>query len=249
MASRWPPLDRATTPHVMTAGGKASHVITEHVAERWDLELDDLFVTIGHRFSRVELRRRMRDYVHGLLAPVARKNSWQLAEQAGHATPNGLQHLLAGAKWEPDDIRDELQEYVAHKLGEDSSSRCDLRSRSWTPAEVVPFLMNPVSSMMRTPSKRPPPVRAAPTRHPRGMNGRTSDLPGTPVMPEAGSPASDRWRTGARPHPCVDNYAMMHIRKGRHPPTPLDAPSGNSAKSQHQYRAEPLRNAMNRQDQ
>ncbi|MFF1651187.1 IS701 family transposase [Streptomyces sp. NPDC058240] len=94
-------------------------MITEHVAEQWDLELDDLFVTIGHRFSRVELRRRMRDYVRGLLAPVARKNSWQLAEQAGHATPDGLQHLLAGAKWEPDDIRDELQEYVAHKLGED----------------------------------------------------------------------------------------------------------------------------------
>ncbi|MER5987620.1 transposase [Streptomyces sp. NPDC001787] len=94
-------------------------MITEHVAEQWDLELDDLFVTIGHRFSRVELRRRMRDYVRGLLAPVARKNSWQLAEQAGHATPDGLQHLLAGAKWEPDDISNELQEYVAHKLGED----------------------------------------------------------------------------------------------------------------------------------
>ncbi|MFE8950653.1 transposase [Streptomyces sp. NPDC007856] len=93
-------------------------MITECVAEQWDLELDDLFVTIGHRFGRVELRRRMRDYVRGLLAPVARKNSWQLAEQAGHATPDGLQHLLAGAKWDPDDIRDDLQEYVAAKLGE-----------------------------------------------------------------------------------------------------------------------------------
>ncbi|MEV4918815.1 IS701 family transposase [Streptomyces tirandamycinicus] len=80
--------------------------------------MDDLFLTIGHRFGRVELRRRMRDYVRGLLAPVARKNSWQLAEQAGHRTPNGLQHLLAGAKWQPDDIRDDLQEYIAHKLGE-----------------------------------------------------------------------------------------------------------------------------------
>ncbi|WP_107489964.1 IS701 family transposase [Streptomyces sp. JV178] len=80
--------------------------------------MDDLFLTIGHRFGRVELRRRMRDYVRGLLAPVARKNSWQLAEQAGHSTPDGLQHLLAGSKWEPDDIRDDLQEYVAGKLGE-----------------------------------------------------------------------------------------------------------------------------------
>lgn len=40
----------------------------------------------------------MRDYVRGLLAPVARKNSRQLAEQAGHPTPDGLQYLLAGAK-------------------------------------------------------------------------------------------------------------------------------------------------------
>ncbi|WP_229866393.1 transposase, partial [Streptomyces spinoverrucosus] len=93
-------------------------MITEYAAAQWDLELDDLFLTIGHRFGRVELRRRMRDYVRGLLAPVARKNSWQLAEQAGHATPDGLQHLLAGSKWEPDDIRDDLQEYVAGKLGE-----------------------------------------------------------------------------------------------------------------------------------
>ncbi|WSA82630.1 IS701 family transposase [Streptomyces sp. NBC_01799] len=80
--------------------------------------MDDLFLAIGHRFGRVELRRRMRDYVRGLLAPVARKNTWQLAEQAGHPTPDGLQHLLAGSKWEPDDIRDDLQAYVADRLGE-----------------------------------------------------------------------------------------------------------------------------------
>lgn len=92
---------------------------SERAAEQWDLELDDLFVAIGHRFGRVELRRRMRDYVRGLLAPVGRKNSRQLAEQAGHSTPDGLQHLLAGAKWEPNDIRDDL-EYVAGELGEDN---------------------------------------------------------------------------------------------------------------------------------
>jgi SRSO17 transposase len=94
-------------------------VISERAAEQWDLELDNLFVAIGHRFGRVELRRRIRDYVRGLLSAVARKNSWQLAEQAGHRTPDGLQHLLAGAKWQPDDIRDDLQEYVADQLGED----------------------------------------------------------------------------------------------------------------------------------
>ena len=84
----------------------------------WSGELEELLVRIGHRFSRVDLRRRMRAYVRGLLGPVGRKNGWQLAEYAGHSTPAGLQHLLGRACWEPDEIRNDLQEYVAEKLGE-----------------------------------------------------------------------------------------------------------------------------------
>ncbi len=84
----------------------------------WDRELDDLFLRIGHRFGRADLRRRMRDYVRALLGPVGRKNGWQLAEHAGHRTPDGLQRLLNGATWNADDVRDDLQTYVADKLGE-----------------------------------------------------------------------------------------------------------------------------------
>jgi len=39
-------------------------------------------------------------YLRGLLSPVERKNSWQLAEVCGEATPFGLQHLLGRADWE-----------------------------------------------------------------------------------------------------------------------------------------------------
>ncbi|WP_449341313.1 transposase, partial [Streptomyces canarius] len=85
----------------------------------WDRELDDLFLRIGHRFGRADLRRRMRDYVRALLGPVGRKNGWQLAEHAGHRTPDGLQRLLNGATWEADAVRDDLQTYVADTLGED----------------------------------------------------------------------------------------------------------------------------------
>ncbi|MDX3729757.1 transposase [Streptomyces caniscabiei] len=84
----------------------------------WDRELDDLFLRIGHRFGRADLRRRMRDHVRALLGPVGRKNGWQLAEQAGHRTPDGLQRLLNGATWNADDVRDDLQTYVADNLGE-----------------------------------------------------------------------------------------------------------------------------------
>ncbi|MFD5573783.1 transposase [Streptomyces cadmiisoli] len=92
-------------------------MITERVAEQWHLELDDVFETIGHRFGQMELRRCMRDYVRGLLAPVARKNTWQRAEWAGHRDPAGMQHLLAGARWDADDVPDDVRQFVTEKLG------------------------------------------------------------------------------------------------------------------------------------
>jgi SRSO17 transposase len=93
-------------------------VIDDLADATWDRELDDLFLRIGHRFGRADLRRRMRDYVRALLGPVGRKNGWQLAEHAGHRTPDGLQRLLNGATWNADDVRDDLQTYVADNLGE-----------------------------------------------------------------------------------------------------------------------------------
>ncbi|OEJ55046.1 transposase [Streptomyces agglomeratus] len=63
----------------------------------------------------------MRDYVRGLLGPVGRKNGWQLAEYVGHATPDGLQHLLSRSRWEADEVRDDLHAYVAEHLGADNS--------------------------------------------------------------------------------------------------------------------------------
>ncbi|MFJ9034795.1 hypothetical protein ACIRQP_41545 [Streptomyces sp. NPDC102274] len=42
----------------------------------WHGELESLLFRVGERFGRVEPRRRMRDYVRGLLGPVGRKNSW-----------------------------------------------------------------------------------------------------------------------------------------------------------------------------
>ena len=54
----------------------------------------------------------------GLLSPAERKNSWQLAEVSGDATPYGLQHLLGRALWDADAVRDVLQRYVVEHLGE-----------------------------------------------------------------------------------------------------------------------------------
>jgi SRSO17 transposase len=73
---------------------------------------------VGSRFRRVEPRRRARAFVLGLLAELPRKNCWTIAEQAGDATPDGMQHLLARARWDADGVRDDLRGYVTDRLGD-----------------------------------------------------------------------------------------------------------------------------------
>jgi hypothetical protein len=60
----------------------------------WTAGLDDLFALVAGRFFRVEPRLRARACVRGLLAPLAAKNGWTLAEAAGDTTPDGMQRLL-----------------------------------------------------------------------------------------------------------------------------------------------------------
>src|SRR5215204_7764296 len=87
----------------------------------WIEQLDALDQRIAPHFSRSEVRRRARDYLRGLLSAAERKNSWQLAEVAGNATPYGIQHLLGRANWDADAVRDELRGYVVECLaGEES---------------------------------------------------------------------------------------------------------------------------------
>jgi SRSO17 transposase len=56
--------------------------------------------------------------VLGLLADLPRKNCWTIAEHAGDATPDGMQHLLARAVWDEDGVRDDLRAYVVEHLGD-----------------------------------------------------------------------------------------------------------------------------------
>ena len=85
---------------------------------KWGNELVGLVDRIAVRFGRTEIRQRARIYLEGLLANVPRKNGWQLAEQAGDATPKNIQHFLGRAKWDADEVRDDLQQYVVEHLAE-----------------------------------------------------------------------------------------------------------------------------------
>ncbi len=86
--------------------------------ENWADGLATLHGRVAHRFARAEPRRRALAYLRGLLSPVERKNGWQLAERAGEATPDGMQHLLARADWDADAVRDDLRAYVVEHLGD-----------------------------------------------------------------------------------------------------------------------------------
>jgi len=87
-------------------------------AARWRAGLEELLGRVAGRFSRVEPRRRARAFVQGLLSDLPRKNCWTLAEHAGHASPDGMQHLLARAVWDHDGVRDDVRAYVAEHLGD-----------------------------------------------------------------------------------------------------------------------------------
>jgi SRSO17 transposase len=88
---------------------------------RWQDMFEALTDRIAGRFTRVEPRRRAREFVLGLLSDLPRKYGWTLAEHAGDATPYGLQHPLSRAKWDADAIRDDLRGFAIEQLHDEDA--------------------------------------------------------------------------------------------------------------------------------
>ncbi len=82
----------------------------------WKRELFGAHARIAGLFARSEARERSLAYLQGLLSHCERKNSWQLAEWMGEASPYRVQHLLDRARWDADAARDRLREYVLEEL-------------------------------------------------------------------------------------------------------------------------------------
>jgi SRSO17 transposase len=55
-------------------------------------------------------------YLETLLAPMERKNMWQLSEASGQKDPYGFQHLLFRSKWNEEIVRDDHLEWVAKRM-------------------------------------------------------------------------------------------------------------------------------------
>ena len=86
--------------------------------QAWAAGLAQVHARIAPRFARSEPRERALAYLQGLLAPLERKNSWTLAEQAGESVPDGMQRLLMSAGWDADAVRDDVRDYVVEHLGD-----------------------------------------------------------------------------------------------------------------------------------
>jgi SRSO17 transposase len=86
--------------------------------EGWAGALEKLVAGLASRFYREAGVRRALSYLRGLLAPLERKNGWQLAEAAGDVSPAAMQDFLTRTRWDADAVRADLQDYVVEHLGD-----------------------------------------------------------------------------------------------------------------------------------
>lgn len=74
-------------------------------------DLSALTDGLGWLFARPEPKETFGLFVRAMLADVAKKNCWTLAEYAGLVNLKRFQHLLNKASWDADVLRDWLRGY------------------------------------------------------------------------------------------------------------------------------------------
>ena len=82
----------------------------------WKAAFDQWVYRLGLQAPRADTRQRVISYIQSLLGEVERRNSWQLAEYAGHTTPYAFQHVLGRANWDVERVRDEVRTAVYDHL-------------------------------------------------------------------------------------------------------------------------------------
>jgi SRSO17 transposase len=93
-------------------------IITVDDIAMWDAGLWSLTDGLGWLFRRPEPKATFGLMVRALLSDVPKKNSWGLAEHVGLATPKPFEHLLDGAAWDVDALRDAVRSYVLDGLAD-----------------------------------------------------------------------------------------------------------------------------------
>ena len=82
----------------------------------WERELGGVAARLQSLFYRPESKKHAEQYLRGLLAPLARKNGWTIAEYAGEPEPKALQRLLNLSPWDADALLAVNREYAMEHL-------------------------------------------------------------------------------------------------------------------------------------
>jgi SRSO17 transposase len=92
--------------------------VTREDLDAWESELECLLERIRPLFYRTESKKHAEQYVRGLLAPLARKNGWTIAEHVGEVGPAALQRLLNLSPWDVDALLKINREYAMEHLAD-----------------------------------------------------------------------------------------------------------------------------------
>lgn len=86
--------------------------------EHWADDFAAFQARFADLFGRKEPRAQAVKYMRGLLAPIERTSTWQIAEVVGDNVPDPTQRLLYRVNWDADAARDRLQVFAIDLFGE-----------------------------------------------------------------------------------------------------------------------------------
>ena len=90
---------RLTVPQQEYAGYQP----TPEIIRKWSKETEALYQSIDPLFVHPASRLHARQYLHGLLSPLEKKNSWTIGELADE-NPKKLQRFLNLATWDAGEL-------------------------------------------------------------------------------------------------------------------------------------------------
>lgn len=86
--------------------------------DQWEASFRAFHARFAPLFERSESREQAAKYVRGLLAPVERKNGWQMAQAVGDARPDAMERLLYRVPWDAEAARDILEQFMIETFGD-----------------------------------------------------------------------------------------------------------------------------------
>jgi SRSO17 transposase len=93
----------------------------ETTLELWASSLCDVKGRIRGLFTQERVALSANQFLDGLLGDERRKTGWMRAEAAGDAGPWRQQAILGRGRWDADDLRDIVRDYVAENLATDDA--------------------------------------------------------------------------------------------------------------------------------